>query len=426
MDSRIRSDERSNAFRCVSGEGLFGVGMGLVAPLTVLPLLLQSLGASDFQLGLAGSIGLAGWVLLQPVGFLLFGRRRRTKRFLIPWSLCFSVPTYVAMAALVYFLGPEQPHLCAALLLLLFGIRVLGGGAAVPFWLEWQATIFRRAIRGRVIGMISAASGIGGALGFVIAGRAQDGLPFPVNYSLLFAGGVLFFLAALAVLFTVREPASFSAPYEPPRMRDLFRRFAHSLRERNFRSYLIGRILMTMGGGALAFYAVYFESPEGGGLSKGLVTTLGVFLTISHGVSSVVLGRWGDRAGHKAGVVVGALAQFGGIAVAFLGRGPIACAACFLLVGVAWAAGWVSHLNMLFETCPHDSRVAHITVSNLVLGPVLFLVPMATGWMMEHVANRTTGIGLTLIPTFLGLAWLALAVREPRDLEVAGGKVTSS
>ncbi len=419
-------EERSNARRCVSGEGLFGAGMGLVAPVTVLPLLLTSLGASDFQLGLAGSIALAGWVLLQPVGFLLFGRRRRSKRFLVPWSLAFCVPTYLGMAALVYFLGPVRPRLCAALLLAVFAVRVLGAGATTPFWFEWQATIFRREIRGRVIGMISAASGIGGCLALVAAGRAQDGLPFPLNYSLLFVGAVFCFVAALAVLATVREPASFGDSYEPPMVRDLFRRFAHSLGEKNFRSYLVGRILMTMGGGALAFYAVYFESPEGGGLSKGLITTLAVSLMIAHGVASISLGRWGDRVGHKGGVVVGATAQLASIAVAFLGRGAIACAVCFLLTGIAWAAGWVSHVNMLFETCPHDSRIAHITVSNLVLGPVLFLVPMATGWMMEHVADRTVGIGLTLIPTVLGVLWLSLVVKEPRDMQIARDEVVAS
>ncbi|MCK4374700.1 MAG: hypothetical protein KAX19_05200, partial [Candidatus Brocadiae bacterium] len=54
-------------------------------------------------------------------------------------------------------------------------------------------------------------------------------------------------------------------------------------------------------------------------------------------------------------------------------------------------------------------------LSNIVLGPILWLVPVATGWMIGHVGMRT-GIGLTLIPTLLGIAWLALVVREPRAI----------
>ena len=78
----MNSQERLNALRCTAGEGLFGAGMGLVAPISALPLLLKSLGASEIEVGLLGSISWAGWILLQPLGLFLFARRRRTKRHL--------------------------------------------------------------------------------------------------------------------------------------------------------------------------------------------------------------------------------------------------------------------------------------------------------------------------------------------------------
>ncbi|NIM70799.1 MAG: hypothetical protein GTO48_10185, partial [Xanthomonadales bacterium] len=93
--------EGSNIRRCVAGEALFGVGMGLVAAMTALPLLLQNLGAGKVVLGLSFSICTAGWMIGQPVGLFLFGRRRRTKRFLVPWAFCCSVPTYAAMGLAV-------------------------------------------------------------------------------------------------------------------------------------------------------------------------------------------------------------------------------------------------------------------------------------------------------------------------------------
>jgi MFS family permease len=147
------------------------------------------------------------------------------------------------------------------------------------------------------------------------------------------------------------------------------------------------------------------------------VIKLSSVLLIGQCLVSYPLGRLGDRMGHKVGIVLGAFGQVAAIAVAFLGRGPLACGTAFALCGVAWAASWVSHLNMLFETCPHDSRAAHITLSNMVLGPVLALVPMGTGWLVEAVGLRV-GIGLTLVPTLLGVLWLALVVREPRHVEL--------
>lgn len=409
------TDERHNVRSCVFGEGMFGVGIGFLSSVSVLPLLLKRLGASEIEIGLVGSIFWAGWVLLQPLGLLLFGRRRRTKRFLIPWSACCSVPTYLAMGAVVYFLAPASPRLCSILLLVLLAVRVLGAGMAIPFWLDWQAMMFRRAIRGRVIGMMASAGPLGATIAALAAAKVVGSLGFPQNYSLLFPVAIVSFVTALASFASVREPESLTAPHEGLKRGDVLRRFRHSLGEKNFRNYLIGRILMSLGAGAAAFYAVHFSSAESGGLTEGTVIGLSALLGVTQFLAGYPLGRLGDRAGHKVGVVLGAVAQVAAILVAYVGEGALACGLSFALVGIAWSASWVSHVNMLFETCPHDSRVAHITLSNIVLGPVLWLVPVATGWMIGHVGMRT-GIGLTLIPTLLGIAWLALVVREPRDI----------
>jgi len=414
-------EERSNALKAVAGEGLFGTGMGFLSAVSVLPLLIRSLHGSQIEVGLIGSIFWAGWLVLQPLSFFLFGRRRRTKRFLVPWSFAFAVPTYLAIGAVVYFLGPRQPALCRTLLLVILAVRVVGGGMGVPFWLDWQAAIFRRQIRGRVIGLTATFSTLGGALAAFAAGKVVGHMDFPGSYALLSAVSVVFFVVALACYATVREPDSLYAPYVPFRTADLFRQFGHSLREPNFRRYLVGRILVTLGAGAAAFYAVHFKDPSGGSVPAATVVKLSSLLFLAQCAASYPLGRLGDRAGHKAGVVLGALGQVGAIVVAYFARGPVACGATFALVGTAWAASWVSHVNMLFETCPHDNRVAHITLSNMVLGPVLALVPVGTGWLVSLVGMRA-GIGLTLIPTLLGMAWLALMVREPRHVHLSGAR----
>ena len=77
----MHSNERANSWKCATGEGFFGVGMGLVAALTVLPLLLKHLGAGKVLLGMSFGVACAGWGLAQLLGLVLFGRRRRTKRF---------------------------------------------------------------------------------------------------------------------------------------------------------------------------------------------------------------------------------------------------------------------------------------------------------------------------------------------------------
>ncbi len=415
----MQSNEKSTALKCTLGEGLFGVGMNLVAPVTVMQLLLKQLGAGEVMLGLAFGIATAGWGLLQPFGMLLFGRKRRGKRFLVPYSALSCVPTYLGMGAAVYFLAADSPRLCSIVVLLLFAARVLSAGSVTPIWFDWHAMLFSKRVRGRAIGMMAGASALGANIAAISAGLVRHRLDFPMSYALLFVVSVPFFLMGLSSFFSVREPEAVTAHSRQFRIRDLLHRFGQSLAGSNFRNYLIARILLTLGGGATAFYAVYLATPQGGGLKESTVIALGVFLFLPQSAASYVLGRLGDAAGHKLGVLLGSLAQVASLLVVFLGSGVLAGMAAFGLLGVAWGSGWVCHANMLFETCPHDSRVAHITLSNLILSPVVLVVPMLTGWLIRDMVGMRNGIGLAVIPTALGILWLAFIVKEPRTIEVS-------
>lgn len=410
----MHPEERANAVKCMLGDGTYGVGMGLAAVMTVLPLLFKALGAGAIEIGLLSSVTSAGWVLAQPVGLFVIGRRPRNKRFLLNWGVPFWVPTFLVMGAATYFVSGAHPRLCRLILLMALAAWVCGDGMAVPLWNDWLSRLYSRDSRGRAMGMMAAAWAIGNGLAALAAGRVAEAVRFPLSYAVLFLAASVLFVGGLAFYWMVREPEELLTPYAPLRARDLFGSFVASLSEANFRNYLIGRALLAAGGGATAFYAVHFQSAQGGGVTAGTVITLGVLLALPQGVASYPLGRLGDSAGHKKGVILGAFAQAAAILLAFLGTGPVACALCFASLGVSFASGWVSHTNMLFETCPHDNRPAHITLSNVLLSPFVVLAPLATGWLMES-AGRRAGIGLTLVPTALGVIWLALAVREPRD-----------
>lgn len=198
-------------------------------------------------------------------------------------------------------------------------------------------------------------------------------------------------------------------------MRELLNRFAMSLNDSNFVHYLVGRLLLTAGGVAVAFFAVHFQSEAGGGLAEASIIGLGAFVVLPQGVSSYWLGRIGDRRGHRWGVVLGAFAQVASIAAAVAGRGAMACLACFFLLGIASAAGVVSHQNFIYETCPHDNRVAHITLSNLVLSPLIVLMPIGAGALIGRV-GMIRGMGVCWLISVLGAFYMLLLVDEPRML----------
>ena len=70
------------------------------------------------------------------------------------------------------------------------------------------------------------------------------------------------------------------------------------------------------------------------------------------------------------------------------------------------------HQNFLFETCPHDSRAAHITAANLVLVPFTTLAPLGVGKAIE-LYGAFPVFGVCLGATMVGLVWLIGFVRDP-------------
>ena len=418
----MQKQERKDAVNVALGEGLWGFGVGLVAPLTVLPLLLKHLGAGPLELGLFMGLATAGVLLTQPVGSLLFSHGAGSKRFLIAYLLAVSVVTYAALCSTTFLLGGRADlHVMARwLVIALYGANVLCAGVIVSPWQDWIVGLFGLKSRGRANGMWAGASAAAFSVAALVAASVRRGVGFPRNYALLMLGAILFFVVSMAQYTRVSVG---HAPEGGPRrqgLRELLSLFGRSLAEKNYRRYLVGRILLTVGGGAVGFLAVHFRSEEGGRVSEPMVILLGAFLTLPQAVGSYVFGLIGDRSGHRSGMLVGSVAQVAAIAVAFLGKGWVACALCFACIGLASASILVSHQNMIYETCPHDRRLAHITLSSLILGPFVATVFPVTGLLIEWLGSTAAGIGLCIVPTALGALWLLFMVREPRQIVLGG------
>jgi len=418
----MQQQERKDAVNVALGEGLWGFGMGLVAPLTVFPLLLKRLGAGPLELGLFTGVATAGFLLTQPIGTLLFSHGAGRKKFLITYHALVTLSCFAALSAVTLLLGPRgELHRAARWMLIAFySVNVLGTGVIVSAWQDWVAGLFSAQSRGKAYGMWAGAWSLALAVSAVVAAKVRKGIEFPENYALLMLAAAVVFAVSLVQYSRVSSGHVPEGGYLRPGMRELLGLFARSLRERNFRRYLVGRVLLTLGGGAAGFIAVHFRSAEGGNLSDALIILLGAFLSLPQAAGSYLLGILGDRSGHKAGVLVGATAQLAAIVVAFLGTGWVACALSFAFLGVAAAEAMVSHQNMIFETCPHDRRIAHITVSSLILGPFVAAVFPATGLLIDLFGSTAAGIGLCIVPTALGALWLLFMVREPRQIMLGG------
>ena len=417
-----------NAIANVTGESLWGFQGNLVASATVLTVLLREYGASERMIGAIAAIETAAFLIPQGVGVYLFRSPRRRKVHLVGFHLVAIIPFLFILsgvAALAPSLdGAAAPAsgwrlapgiLCWALLAGWAG-HIVMIGVVVAAWNDWWANVFEKGIRGTVMGASMAAAALTGTGGALLAGWLLRVSPHPRIYAWLYlAAGTIAVISICAFLF-IRDPAE----HEPDAdlsmsLPDLLAKFRHSLEDANFRAFLIGRMLAAVGFCIVPFIAVHYTSAAAGGLSGGTVVSCGAGMTIAMAASSLLLGRMGDRYGHRTGILAGAATQIVALVVLLTCTGWVGCVLAYAGAGVCMGVGWVSHYNMLFETCPHDSRMAHITVGNLALGLATAAAPLVAGVVAEHWGLTRLFVGC-LVLSVCALLWFLVRVKEPRHI----------
>jgi MFS family permease len=235
-------------------------------------------------------------------------------------------------------------------------------------------------------------------------------------YGWLYTAAGLIAASSMALFALVRDPTR-DQPDRELRLDlgTLFRHFGSSLADANFRSYMAGRVLGTAGFSMVPFVAVYYTSAHGGALSEGTVVASGAAMTAGAAVASLLVGRYGDRRGHRGGMLLGLGLQ--GITVALLltTGGPLSCVLAYAGTGLSRGSVSVSGFNLLYETCPHEGRFAHITLGTFILSFAAIGAPLAAGlvasqWGLRPLFAVSFGVCLA------ALLWFIVRVKEPRSL----------
>ncbi|MCC7145580.1 MAG: MFS transporter [Phycisphaeraceae bacterium] len=409
---------RRNVSFVALGEGIWGFQAMMVAPASVLTVLLKQLGAGELMLSSITAIEAGAVALPQILGMYLFYSRHRRQKQVILWHMLAIIPFWFMAAALAYGADKLPPAVTSCLLLVCFGGFQLGIGIVTAAWMEWMAHLFEIHRRGIAMGIAFSVSALSGFAGSLIAGQVirmgSDTLPFALLY---LAAGTLALLS-INFFWFVRDPVDAQeCDTTLPRLPELLRHFGMSLKDANFRSFLVGRMLAAFGFCILPFFTVYFTSVDGGGLSNSKVVSFYAAASIGTALAHLVLGKLGDRFGHRLGILLGTATQVVTLALVLVGSGPVVCIVVFTCTGFCTASGFLSHFNLLFETCPHDNRLAHITVGNLAMSPGLIFAPLLAGWAAREWGLRTLFV-ICLVLSGTALLWFILRLREPRHLEL--------
>jgi MFS family permease len=305
-------------------------------------------------------------------------------------------------------------------MLVSFACYIAAIGVVAASWVEFfLATIYDPSIRGTVMGFSSFGSSLAGTGGALFAGWLIGAMPGIRTYAWLYVISWLLGMVSITLFLFIKDPGGTDHPEEgPPSLVELAASLRSSLALANFRNYLIGRVLAVCAFGLIPFIAIYFTSSAGGTLAKDYVVASFSAYTLASAAGALVLGRLGDRFGHRWGILFRAGMQAVTLGVAVLVPGGIGCVLTYLGAGLANSCGFVSHANLVMDMCPPDNkhRVAHISIANLVIGIPAAASPILAGWVAGNwsVPALFTGcLGISLV----ALVWLTLRFKEPRTAQ---------
>lgn len=387
----------------------FWFGASFVSSSTIVPFFISKLTPSTLALGLAAVIAQAGWYLPQLLTAAPVERLARKKAVVVNLGLFLErMPLWVILLAAV--VAGRSPTWALVLFLGGYAWHSLGAGVVATSWQDLIARCFPVDRRGRFFGTTMFVGAGTAAMGAGVSTQILDRFPFPNNFVLAFAIAAVGITLSWFFLAATREPVQ-PAAGEPMSQRQFWGGLPGVLRDdRNFRRFLLARMLLAMGAMGSGFVTVAavgrWQIPDS---TVGLFTT---FLLVGQTIGNLSFGFLADRFGHKLSLEIGAIAGFLAYGLAWLAPAPGWYFAVFGLLGINSSAIIVSGILLVMEFCGAERRPTYIGLANTATGLVAMCAPLAGAWL----ANAGYGwlFALTAAINVAALVAMHWAVREPR------------
>jgi MFS family permease len=389
--------------------GLYVGGIAFVHQHTVLPRMLEQLGAPSLLIALSPALMSIGFI----VPGLFVAHRIEQLPTMRGWVVGMGVwqrlPYFVA--ALLLLAAESRPALALPAVLLAPLLSGLLGGIAVNAWKEYVASAIPERLRASLWAYRYV---LGTVLGFLAGNAVSEVLrrtPGPRGYALLHAGTFVCLALSFAVFLLTSEGTHRARP--APQTLSQFMRGVPALArsDRRFYLYMWARIPLHGIFVLLPFLGIHalhvLDKPDA------YLGTLLTYNMLGSLAGYFLAGYSGDRHGGRAAIL---LAHLGWIAVAisapFLAS-PLGFELLFALLGASLSLSTIGLSTLDLEITPLERRVSF----QAVLGTfTLFGLVGASllSALMRHLSGSIWGLaGPSVALTAVSLA-LFLVIEEPR------------
>ncbi|MBN8619795.1 MAG: MFS transporter [Anaerolineae bacterium] len=415
----VRKNVRYNFAVNIIDAAFYGIGaLGLASFVTIIPLFLNELNAPTALIGLIGSFHAIGWQLPQLFTASRVTRMRRYKPFVM-WATLHERWPFIGLAIISFMLPTLGNQVAMPLTVLMVIIFSLGGGFAGTAWQSMIGKIMPKDRIGTFYGTQSGMANLFGAGSAIAAGFILERLGFPNGYTICFVIGAVALFISMGFLGSTREPEH-ELEVVPEKANLGWNKMLAILREdRNFRWFLLARMVSQFGIVALSFYTIY--AVKHFGLAEQTAGVLTGVLLLSKTVAGPLLGWVGDRWGHRSVLVAGAVIMSAAAGLALVAPGIGWFYIIFALSGFADATLWTVTISFTQNFGTISEKPLYIGLANTLTGPITLLAPAIGGLLADGIGFGST-FTMSVMAGLAAAYLLQYVVRDPNSMAQTSGQ----
>ena len=411
MTELTLADHNHNLRYNIFHEFFWGFGVAFHTIYAVIPLFLRTLGAPE-SIAMS-SAGLFSILIALPMLIIAaLGRNiRNIKRAVILVHCAILAVSFLMGFTFTYFKLEtfSSAWMVYFIYFLLYGLAI---GIIIPIWAEFLNKATLRSERGRFFGIGFAFNSLGSFVGgFALRSLLSSNVPFPHNFGI----GFFILFASLTIgtflfLFYRTQPA----PEIP--VNKTLKDFIKDAKQiiwghKNFQKYLFSRIFYCASLPGMGLYAIYCQDKFNFDISEvGIFTMLNVGAS---GTTSYLVGKMGDKWGHKSSMMVAYVSHFLAVVLAIFAQNMVWVYGIFMAIGAGQGAFMPSAMNLVYDFAEDRDTKTYMALIDSFLAPFVVVFILGIGILIGQGAYM---IALSILggSLFLGMLLLQFLVRDPQ------------
>ncbi|MFM8321823.1 MAG: MFS transporter [Chloroflexota bacterium] len=416
LNQQIRHLKHNLTVNLLDG-AFFGFGLGFASFVTIIPLFVSTMTDSALLIGLIPAIHNAGWQFPQLFTARWVSRQPQMRRLVLNLTFIERTP-FLGLALVAGFMTALGKPLALVITFVLLIIQGLGAGVTANPWTSMIGKIIPSDRRSTFFGVQAAASNALASLSAFAAGVILEKLPSPLDFVLCFLACVLAMVVSWVFLYQTREEDNQPAndhPYAAPS--GFWSSVGEILqRDRNFRWFLVARMVSQFAIMAFSFYTVYAVKRHAASeiVVGGMTTTLLVMSIAGNMTMGWASDQWSRKGVMQVGLAAAALSAL----LAWWAPSAGWFYVVYALAALGNVAVWTIGIAMSLEFGDESQRTAYIGLANTLVAPANILAPFVGGWLAD-LAGYPAAFMLSAAGAVSALLIFQFFVSEPQQARPA-------